>query len=358
MECPYIPELSYSEFGQRLKERTQGKRYPFSGSFELTARCNVRCQHCYISEGPTGKPGKQELSTAEVKRILDEISEAGTLWLLLTGGEPLIRRDFAELYTYAKQKGFILTLFTNGTMLTPRIADLLAELPPRKIEITLYGYTQETYERVTGVPGSHARCLRGIELLLERKLPLNLKTMVMTINQHELQDMRNYAESLGVDFRYDAMLNGALPDGCGHPKDLRLSPQDVVQLDLEDEKRLQGWREFMERYQDVRPDPRYLYQCGAGIRSFHVDSCGMLSLCVVARNRGYDLRDGNFTLGWSELGLLRQQPAPQGYLCGSCELSILCGTCPGWSELEKGYSDMRVEYMCQVAHMRASEIGL
>lgn len=355
MDCPYIPELSYSQFGTALKERMKGERYPVSGSMELTARCNVRCQHCYISEGPTGKPGKQELTTAEVKRILDEITAAGTLWLLLTGGEPLIRRDFPELYLYAKQKGLLLTLFTNGTLLTPQIADLLAEWRPRKIEITLYGATQATYERITGVPGSYARCLRGIELLLERNLPLSLKTMVMTLNKHELSDMQAYAHSLGVEFRFDAMLNDTLPDGCGHPVDLRLSPEEIVQLDLADEKRVQDYREFFQKFGKVKPDPRYLYKCGAGLLSFHIDSFGWLSLCMMARSQGFNLRLGDFTLGWRELGYLRFQLSPGESVCDTCGLATLCGVCPGLSELAHGEPKKPVEFMCQVAHMRARD---
>ena len=101
--------------------------------------------------------------------------DEGCLWFLLTGGEPLVRRDFLEIYQYIKRKGLLATVFTNGTLLTPKIADVLAEWRPFAIEITLYGRTQETYERVTGIPGSHARCMRGIELIMERGLPLNLK---------------------------------------------------------------------------------------------------------------------------------------------------------------------------------------
>ena len=108
--------------------------------------------------------------------------DEGCRWLLLTGGEPFLRPDFLDIYTNANKKGLLLTLFTNGTLLTPRSADLLAERRPFAIEITLYGATQQTYERITGIPGSYARCRRGIDLLLERNLPLKLKTMVMTLN--------------------------------------------------------------------------------------------------------------------------------------------------------------------------------
>ena len=124
---------------------------------------------------------RSELTYEEHCRLLDEITEAGCLWLLYTGGEIFARKDFLDIYTYAKQKGLLIGLFTNGTLITPKIADHLAEWRPFMIEITLYGRTRETYEQLTGIPGSYDRCMRGIRLLMERGLPLALKTVGVTI---------------------------------------------------------------------------------------------------------------------------------------------------------------------------------
>ncbi len=358
MDCPHIPELRYSDFGLRLKEKIAGKRIPLSGSLELTFRCNLRCQHCYVAHGHEGIPGKTELSAAQWQRLLDEIAAEGALWLLITGGEPLIRRDFEQIYRFAKKKGFLVTLFTNGTLLTGRTADLLAEWRPVKVEITLYGYTQETYERVTGIPGSHARCLQGIELLLERGVPLNLKTMAMTLNQHEVWAIKAYAQSLGVDFRFDPLLNAGLA-GEAHPKPLRLSPETVVQLDLQDPERVREFRRFGSQFVGKPADPRYLFHCGAGLQSFHVDPYGQLSACMMARAQEYDLRSGSFHHGWDEfLAGVRFQPPQGDYPCSRCGLISLCGQCPGWASMEHGEFQRPVAYLCQVAHLRAAALGL
>ena len=352
MDCPHIPELSYSQFGENLGNRIAGKRVPISGSLELTFRCNLRCQHCYVSHGNNGIPGQQELSTSEIQRIIDEVVDAGCLWFLLTGGEPLVRRDFLDIYTYAKRKGLIITLFTNGTLITPRIADYLADWQPFKVEITLYGFSQETYELVTGIPGSHARCMRGIELLLERGLQLNLKTMLMTLNQHEIHDMRAFAESLGVPFRYDPMLNAGL-DGDGRPTSLRISPQEVVQLDLQDQERAEEWRSFIQRTKGYQNLGDNLYVCGAGERSFHIDPYGRLCLCMMARYSSYDLRSSPFQDGWGQFfPQIRSQKIEGNYICSQCELMPLCGQCPGWSFTEHGETQKPVDYLCQVAHLR------
>jgi len=215
MDCPHIPELGYGEFSKRLHEKVAGQRLPIVGSMELTLQCNLRCKHCYLDTVHDGMPESRELTVEEYREIFRQLAEAGTLWLLLTGGEPLLRPDFDEIYLAAKRAGFIITLFTNGTLITPRLADLLAEWRPFQVEITLYGLTQATYERVTGIPGSHKRCMTGIELLKERGIPFNLKTIAMTLNVHELEGMKAFAESLGVGFRFDPIINAGVDARAG-----------------------------------------------------------------------------------------------------------------------------------------------
>ena len=237
MECLPIPKMSYAQFGERLNEQILTERIPISGTIELTFRCNSQCVHCYCNLPRNDREAiDKELKNEEVYRIFDQIAEAGCLWLLMTGGEPLLRKDFLDIYAYAKKKGFIPTLFTNGTLLTPEIADTLFKWPPFLVEITLYGATEETYERITGITGSFKRCQKGIDLLLERKIPLGLKTMAMTINLGEIQRMKEYADDLGVSFRYDPLVNPRL-DGSKRPCNVRLSPEEVVRLDLNDENR-------------------------------------------------------------------------------------------------------------------------
>ncbi len=130
MECELFPKSGYGEFSERLHQKAASLHIPVSGSLEVTQRCNLRCMHCYIPLSKRKGPRKVELSISEIQHILDEIKEAGCLWLLLTGGEPLLRTDFLDIYKFAKHKGFLLTLFTNGTLLTPRIADVLCEWRP------------------------------------------------------------------------------------------------------------------------------------------------------------------------------------------------------------------------------------
>jgi MoaA/NifB/PqqE/SkfB family radical SAM enzyme len=238
---------SYSDWSLAVHGVSVSKRIPISGTIEVTERCNNRCVHCYVNLPlKDQKARSNELTYEEHCRILDEITAAGCLWVCFTGGEIFIRKDFLDIYTYAKRKGLLVTLFTNGTMITPQIADYLLKWRPFLIEITLYGNTKETYEKVTGIPGSYQRCMEGIHLLMARGLPLRLKTTVVTLNKHEVRDMRRFAEeALEMDFKFDAIINPRC-DCSRSPLEVRLKPAEVVALDLQEPKRVEEWRKLNE----------------------------------------------------------------------------------------------------------------
>jgi radical SAM protein with 4Fe4S-binding SPASM domain len=352
MECPHLPQMNYGDFSQQLHDRSLSRRIPLVGSVELTARCNLNCAHCYINL-PSGheEARKQELTLAQWRRLLDEMVEEGCLWLLLTGGEVLVRPDFLEIYTYAKQRGMLLTLFTNGTLISEPLADHLARWRPFDIQISLYGRTRETYEAVTRVPGSYDRCLRGIQLLVERQLPLSLKSMATTLNYHEIKGMQEWSESLGLKFFFDPALNPRLDGGQG-PCRLRLSPEEVVALDQADEKRSQEWRGLCERFVGPHDDDN-LYRCYAGINAFHIDAYGQLSLCMMVRNGTHNLRQRPFKEAWANLYQVRDQKREPQSPCNRCDLVYLCDNCPGWAQLETGDPESSVDFLCKIAQLRA-----
>ena len=361
MDCPYIPEISSNEFFLRIRDTLRERRIPFSGSLELTWRCNLRCVHCYITAAESWaqvRRSHKELTTDEFCRVIDEVADEGCVWLLMTGGEPLLREDFWDIYLHAKRRGMMIVLFTNGTLVDEALAEKLSEWPPRRVEVTFYGRTQATYERVTGVQGSHARCMRGIELLLRHDVPLQLKTMVMTLNKHELPAMESYAQSLGVEFRYDPTLNACV-DGSKAPLNYRLSPEEVVALDVADPERLGEWRKFFERFLDVKVDRRALFTCGAGITTFHVDAFGRLGICMMVRNYTCDLREGSFRDGWRDYAReVHSKLVDEAYACQTCRLATVCRQCPGWSQMESGADTVPVEYLCRITHLRAQALGM
>ena len=351
-----IDSGSYTEFSRNVHANSM--RVPINGTIEISHRCPLNCSHCYnnLPMGDAVARGR-EMSTADHYRLLDELAELGCLWMLYTGGEIFARRDFLDIYTYAKKKGFLITLFTNGTLVTERIADHLAMWRPFAIEITLYGLTQQTYERLTGIPGSYEKCMRGIRLLLDRGLPLALKTVAVSTNRHEIPEMQRFVEEeLGVRFKFDSMINPRV-DCSQSPLEVRLAPEECVALDLADPKRSDEWIQFaneVRRATAAKPAPDTVYQCGGGVSSFAIDPYGQLSICVLSEAHKYDIRAGSFREGWE--GFLHQQrlrKVTRPTKCVACALKSVCGMCPANGELENGDPEAPVDWLCRTAHLRA-----
>ena len=328
MNCPSIIDSGYGIFSESLHTKGSQQRIPVNGSLEVTMRCNMRCEHCYLPFVQRAGSRGDELTLPEIQRILSEMADAGCLWLLLTGGEPFLRRDFLKIYDYAKHKGLIISIFTNGTLLTEQIADHLAEWRPFAIEISLYGATQTTYERVTGIPGSYARCMRGIELLLDRRLPLHLKSVLITLNRHELSQMKQFSDSLGLEFRFDPVINAGI-DGSLYPTQYRLPPEQIVSIEAHDRDRAKNWLGVFEEFKDSEINTRQMYTCGAGRCSFHIDAYGKLCMCLTARTPNFDLCQGSFQQGWDHfMKDAITLEYSQKFGCTGCELRLVCAQCP------------------------------
>src|SRR5881409_926136 len=185
-----IGTMNQAEFWTALSQKGAEARVPVQAMIELTYGCNLHCVHCDTDCYNRPELIKREMSYEEITRILDQLAAEGCLWVCFTGGEIFMRKDFLDIYAYAKQKGFLITLFTNGTLITEAIVDYLKEHPPFCIEISCHGATDETFDRITQVRGSFRRFLAGVRLLIERGLPIKIKTKVMTVNRHELDQMK------------------------------------------------------------------------------------------------------------------------------------------------------------------------
>jgi MoaA/NifB/PqqE/SkfB family radical SAM enzyme len=353
MKCIHLPAIDLPEFSARLRKQ----RNPLGGGMEITHRCNLRCVHCYCRKDADDKEARDaELSYDEICGIVDQIVQEGCLYFQLTGGEPLLRRDFIDIYDYCRDKGLLVILFTNGTLITRRVADHLARRPPLLVEVSLYGATKEVYESVTGVPGSYEKCLNGVKLLVDRGIKLVLKSPMMTLNVAELDALKQLAANLGVDFYFDVQLHprlNGMDDPYG-PYQYRLPLDEMLRLELSEEERLVCWKAYLDRLAGM-PRPKTLYKCGAGLHSFFIDVAGNLLMCVEARWPSYNLLQGSFREGWYDfLADVRSwfEPADSG--CAHCDIFLLCSQCPGRSQLEYGpdVQSRRVGWICDLARMR------
>lgn len=342
-----IETSEYSAFSERLFDKSVEKKNPLRGQIELTYRCNIRCVHCYTDCFNNPQDIRNEMTTSKILSLIDEMHAAGCLWLCLTGGEIFMRKDFFEIYDTCMQKGFILTLFTNATLVTEASADRLAANPPFCVETSCHG-VGATFDRITQVAGSFKRFDKGVRLLLERGIPLKIKTNALTLNRGELGGVREYVESLGLEFRLDTAIQPDLK-GCDKTTAYSLSPEEIVALDMNGVEKRDG---------GCCQPANSLYRCGCGINTFMVGAHGKLAACSFSRQIEKDLNKKSFKEAtgelFSELRSLRfQGDSP----CRTCQITPLCGKKPGMMVLGKNPEDP-VRHFCDIAHLKAKKMGI
>jgi radical SAM protein with 4Fe4S-binding SPASM domain len=315
---PYIAILARSEKQHRL----------ISVHWELTYRCNERCTHCYLDVLTPGAKVPGELSTAECKRVLDELAALGALTVTFSGGEPLVRADFFEIAGYARRKGFAVRLFTNGILIKPEIAERLAALRPVVVELSLYGADAASHDQITLIPGSFELTLRACDLLRARGVRTILKCPMMRENYRQMDALRALALAKGANFQYDLTI---VPKHSGDRGPLRHRLSDDELLDLfSRELTPDGWT--LAPYRDS-----YRF-CGIGLTSLTIGPYGEVYSCVGARVSAGNVREQRLaTLWqapvWAELAGLTLANLP---VCASCELRQYCVRCHGTAAFEDG----------------------
>ena len=204
---------SYGDFWHRIHKTARQRHFPLRVMFEVTYRCNFFCRHCYV---PFCYRKRKELKTSEIFSILDELAEAGTFYLGFTGGEPFMRSDLMKILRYARKKGFIVIVYTNGSLINEEIAEELAALKLNKVDITLPAITCGAFEKITGTRGSHYKVFEAIKFLHKKGVPLGFKTCILKENQDQIPRIREFACSLGALHRLDDVLSRRL-DGSDEP---------------------------------------------------------------------------------------------------------------------------------------------
>jgi radical SAM protein with 4Fe4S-binding SPASM domain len=294
----------------------------------------------------------------------------GALSVRITGGEPLLREDFAEIYLYARQLGLKVLLYTNARLITPQLAELFTRIPPlKKIEITVYGMSPETYDAIACAPGAFLEFRRGVDLLLEKDVPFIIKAALLPQFKAEVEAFETWAgtipwmdkpSSYSMFFelrgRRDSQQRNKLIEN------LRVTPDEGLRiLNRDADFYRQEMTQFCTRF--MGPAGEKLFTCGAGLGGC-IDAYGRFQPCMLLRSPelSYDLRNGSLRDALEDFfpkmrAIEAENPA---YLerCARCFLHGLCDQCPTKSWPENGTLDTPVEYLCQVAHARARDLGL
>ncbi len=356
----------------RYFAKAAASRVLLAVSFELTRRCSFRCVHCYLGDQEhIRKNQQQEMDTGAVCSLIDELAASGVLFLTMTGGDPMIRPDFVEIYRHAVRSGLLVTVFCNGSLVTDEIVNVFAEYPPRAVEVTLYGASQDTFEVVTQTAGSYAACMRGVERLRQAKARLRLKTMVLTVNQADLAALWQRADEMGVQFRHDCSIipvvangdNGNRSNAGATLRDtlrFRLAPEQAAAADLSISKVAEKLRERMCIAAPAESSTK-LYRCGAGKSSCHITPYGKMQPCLITLQPSFDITEGKeaFQAAWQSInGLISNQKAGAEFLCNHCKDRPLCTACPSNCATETGKAEQTADFYCQYAANRRKVLNL
>ncbi|OGV70503.1 MAG: hypothetical protein A2269_07210 [Lentisphaerae bacterium RIFOXYA12_FULL_60_10] len=340
------------EFLQRFQQRVVQDHIPVSASMALTHRCALQCRFCYCRGA---KLSRAEASADSWCRWLDEAVDAGCLHLLLTGGDPMIRADFPRIYQHARSKGLLVTVFASGLSVSDEVLAVFADYPPTTVEVSVYGASEDTYRNLTGLSDAWKRVCHGLDRLAAAKVRLHIKTLLMKENQHEFTAIESMARAYGSNFRFDACLFPTL-GGDPSPLKQRVPPEQAVELEFLDPERCGVWSRFAQGQSEDGTDDR-LYQCGAGTMAFHIDPDGMFRPCLMVRDFGVNLHGVPLASAWKEtLAHMQALRMPPDMPCRGCDKQAYCGYCPAYFQVETGDPTRRVDYMCEIGHLRWKKI--
>lgn len=321
---------------------------------ELTYRCNLKCLHCYCNY-PQKNSFQKELTTKEWKKIIDKLYDKGYINITFTGGEPLLRDDFLTLYKYAKRKGFLITVFTNATLLNSKILSCFSKYLPFAVEVTINGATKETYESISCVKGSFEKAQQAIEKLKKENIPVILKANCLKQNKDEIIKIKNYAKKVlgrskkGWNFKYDSMIYPRLNGDCT-PCQYRLSFEELLSLRQED---ADIWNDYRETVKDLPEKMRYdrqcMYHCNSWQSNVLINPYGRLKFCEFSEKFSSDLREVSLEEAQKKFDAVEKEKFKTNSKCINCKLRHICYYCPARAFLETGDEEAPVEYFCHMA---------
>jgi radical SAM protein with 4Fe4S-binding SPASM domain len=351
---------------------------------EITERCNNACLHCYINQ-PQDDPllATREMDTGLVKDVLLQAADLGCLTVKFTGGEPLLREDFVEIYLFARRLGLRVALLTNATLITEELCKIFKNSPPgHPLEVSVYGMNASSYDSVVSRTGAFNEFQKGINHLKKYDIPFIVKQSLLPQNRDEIPEFEKFSEALsamqdkpGYSMNFDLRARRDSPNKNQMIKRLRYSPEETLAILTRDANQfVNDMRDFIKNH--LAPISDELFSCEAGLGSVCVDAYGHVQMCMMLRDpntvyaldrdRHNDLHSGT-ELSPLEYAIshlfprIRQMHANnEEYLkrCGNCFLRGLCNQCPAKSWSEHGSLDRPVEYFCLITHEIGRYLGI
>ena len=341
-----------------LIHRAAQARSPINGSIELTPICNMNCDMCYVRLSPAEVARQGRLLTMrEWLEIARQMRDSGTLFLLITGGEPLTYPDFRQLYQQIQQLGMLVAINTNGTLIDEDWADFFAANKPRRVNITLYGPDEETYEKLCHFPGGFGRTVQAIRLLRSRGVEVRVSISATPQNAPHIGRMVAIARKLDAAVLVDSyMLPATRERNLPFNQQARLLPEQAAALHMQTMKASLPRDQFAQYVmkslwatQHILPDsgPNRM-RCLAGSCSFTINWQGQMRPCVILSQPSASALNPGFDEAWRHIRA-EVEKITLSSRCAACRLRPLCRTCAASALLETGRYDGTPDYMCRYA---------
>lgn len=330
-------------------------KQPIGGSLELLPLCNMNCDMCYVRLRPEEAERKGGICSGKRWLTLaEEMKRNGVLFLLLTGGEPFLHPNFQEIYLGLFQRGMILSINTNGTLITEELAAFLGKYRPRRVNVTLYGGTNETYAKLCHNPNGLTQTLNGIRLLQKYNIDVKLNGSLVRGNCKDLDEIICISRDLGLYLKIDTYMYPATRERDGGFCDAsRLSAQDAACFDIEIHRKQLNDNEFQRYCQeiltlsDIASDRNeLLITCRAGRSSFMINWQGRMQPCAMVSTPSIDVFENGFEKAWNQLSK-EAANVRLSTSCASCKRRNLCQVCMGSTISETGKVDGVPTYLCE-----------
>ncbi|MBQ8617708.1 MAG: radical SAM protein [Clostridia bacterium] len=341
-----------------LISRAAQYRRPLSGTIELTPLCNMSCEMCYVRLNREELHSHGNLHTAnEWISLAKEMAHAGVLFLLLTGGEPLLFPEFEKLYLAMKNLGMIITINTNGTLIDERWAEFFSKHQPRRVNVTIYGKDEDTYGALSHHRAGYLQAVRGIRLLKEAGVSVKINGSITNANVGDMDAIYALGHELNCPVHMDTYMVPCFREGSRQfDSTVRMSPEKAAEARVRSckaEMSRDDFESFAKSLISIVGKGNLRYgthmTCQAGKSSFAINWKGEMKPCITSVEPSVSVFDTSFELAWRQISAhVKQMHIHER--CATCRLRPLCDICVVNAYWETGSYDGVPEYLCRYAN--------
>ncbi|MCM8786467.1 MAG: radical SAM protein, partial [Candidatus Omnitrophica bacterium] len=328
-------KLAYKNFSLATHIKSISLKKIIFAQFDLTYKCDYSCNYCYTICFNKEKYLKKELDTNKIKAILDKLYNEGILWLTFSGGDPLTRSDFLEIYKYSKEKGFLISILTNGYRIDLKLIDFFKKYRPFLIEITLNSINPKTFKKIIQKNLNSEKVLSVIKKLKKEGLPLKIKTQVIKNNLDEIPKIKKFLQKLNLKFYPSSIIYPRLNKNK-FPCSLRIDKEKFFKKNL-------GCNQNFKKHFKFFP-------CTVlNTEGIQIDPYGNVFLCELIRKPKVNiLRCDLKTLYNKLIDFLKdlENRYKDKCLCARCRYIYSCMWCPGKAYLETNSFIKPIDYYC------------